>query len=122
MISVDRSNKSEMVKLLKRSKEVLNEGRVIAIFPEGTRRKGDKFLPFKIGTKILAEKLNVKIQPVVIVGSKEIIDEHKKEARGGEVKLIFLDSFYPKDAKSSWYEDLKDKMERVYFENLNKRS
>lgn len=44
MISIDRSDKRSIIKMIKEGKERISEGRVLAMFPEGTRGYGDKLL------------------------------------------------------------------------------
>ena len=58
---------------------------MLAIFPEGTRSHSKELLPFKGGAKIIADKLNLKIQPVVIMGS-DIMDVKKFSFKNGKIK------------------------------------
>lgn len=114
MISLDRNNKAGLVKLIKdvkESQEVFN--RSVAIFPEGTRSKTQTLLPFKQGAKLIAEKLNLKIQPVVISGSKWLLNEHERTAHNSTVHYTFLDSIVVNQADENWYEDLRNTMQRV---------
>jgi len=119
MILIDREDKKGLVYLLKETKKALDVGRIITIFPEGTRAKGDKFLPFKAGAKMVAEKYNLKIQPVVLVNTRRILDSDKKAVRKIEGRAIYLESFTPQK-DTNWYEEIREKMEKVYFEELEK--
>ena len=117
MIILDRDDRRSLVKLLKDVKERLKEGRVIGIFPEGTRSRGDKLLKFKSGAKMIAQKLDLRVQPVVIVGTREIMDSQNFLAGSGTVKIIYLDSVDPK-LDPNWYEKLKDKMQETLVNEL----
>ena len=67
-ISVDRSIHDEVAK--SKAVEVLKEGKVLGIFPEGTVNKTDDIiLPFKFGAVSFAKKTNAKIVPFAITGS-----------------------------------------------------
>lgn len=57
------------MRVLKEAKQRLSEDRVLAIFPEGTRSRNEKLLKFQSGAKILSEKLDLKVQPILIVDS-----------------------------------------------------
>lgn len=112
MISIDREDKKSLVKLVKDAKQRIDEGRVIAMFPEGTRGDGKKLLPFKLGAKYLATKLGLKVQPVVIINSRQILDSVNFTASSGTVKIIYLDAIDPKEDKQ-WFEKLHQKMQEV---------
>ena len=113
MILTDRSNKRSIVKLIKDIKDRVNKGFKIVIFPEGTRNKKDptKMIKWKSGVKGIAEKLNLKVQPFVIINlpfafkGNFIIEKQK-------IKVIFLKSFYP-DEKPNWYEETKKEMQQI---------
>lgn len=67
------------------AKEVLGNGEVIGIFPEGTINRGNEVvLPFKIGAVKMAKDMNSVIVPFVITGKYNIF--------GRRVKIEFLNS------------------------------
>lgn len=114
MISLDRGNKAGLIKLIKdvkESKEVKH--RPVAIFPEGTRAKNQTLLPFKQGTKIIAEKLGLKVQPVIITGSKWVLNEHERTGHSGTVHYKFLPTIDVSKADENWFEKLHDEMQKV---------
>jgi len=119
MISVDREDRRGLIKLLKDVKhsiEILH--RPVAIFPEGTRAKGQKLLPFKPGAKFIAEKYCMTVQPVVIVGSKSVVNEHEKTSIGGDLKVIYLPSIDVPNAPKDWYDQLRTDMQKVIDQEL----
>lgn len=90
LLCIDRSNPRDLVRILKEAKQRLDEGRVLAIFPEGTRSKGEKMLKFQSGAQVLAEKLGLKVQPILIVDSAKILDSKALSLKSGTLKLICL--------------------------------
>ncbi len=113
MISVDRDNKAGLIKLLKDAKESIEDKkRAVAIFPEGTRAKNQKLLPFKPGAMLVANKLKMRVQPIVIVGSKYVLNEHNKTGHSGTIEIHYLDAFDVKDAPKDWYEKVREDMQR----------
>jgi 1-acyl-sn-glycerol-3-phosphate acyltransferase len=121
MISIDRSDRRSIVKLLREAKERLGEGRTIAIFPEGTRGRGNTLLKFQSGAKALAEKLHLRVQPIVITGTREILDSQHFKANPGNVHLTFLDTLSPDD-DPNWYENARLAMEKALQDDLANRS
>jgi len=114
MISVDRSDKRGLMQLMKdieQSKTLFK--RPVAIFPEGTRAKSQKLIPFKQGTKVIVEKLKLRVQPVVITGSKYLLNEGNKTAHSGTVKYTFLDSIDISSVNEDWYTEVEIKMQEV---------
>ncbi|OQX72422.1 MAG: 1-acyl-sn-glycerol-3-phosphate acyltransferase [Campylobacteraceae bacterium 4484_4] len=119
MISVDREDRRGLIKLVRDVKESLEVmHRPVAIFPEGTRSKDQKLLPFKEGAKFIAERFGLVVQPVVIVGSKSVVNEHEKISTGGDLKVIFLPSIDVKEAPKDWYEKLHETMQRTIDNEL----
>jgi 1-acyl-sn-glycerol-3-phosphate acyltransferase len=114
MISVNREDKKGLLKLIKDVKASLEyKNRAIAVFPEGTRANGQKLLPFKAGTRFIAKKLGLKVQPVVITGSKHLLDEHDRTAHSSTVKYTFLPTVDVKSASSDWYEEMQRLMQKT---------
>jgi len=97
----------------------------VAIFPEGTRAKDQKLLPFKQGTKIIANKLGLKVQPIVITGSKWVLNEHEKTGHSGTVYYKFLPTIDVSEADKDWFEVLHKNMQQeiddTYINNHRSR-
>ena len=123
MISLDRSSKAGLIKLMKDVKESIEEKhRAVAIFPEGTRAKDQKVLPFKQGTKMIAEKLKLKVQPVVITGSKRVVNEHEKTGHGGTIQYKFLPTIDVDKEDKGWFDRIHDQMQDEIDNELKKRN
>ena len=120
MISLDRGNKAGLMKLIrdvKESKEIYH--RPVAIFPEGTRTNKQPLLTFKQGTKIIANKLDLKVQPIVITGSKWVLNEHIKTGHNGTVKYQFLPTITVDKNDKEWFDTLRDDMQKVIDDEFN---
>ena len=122
MIEVDRDNKSGLIKLLSDVKETVqnDKERIISIFPEGTRTNKQALLPFKGGTRIVAEKLELTIQPIVITNSKLLLNEHNKTAHSATVHITYLEPFKVSKDNKSWYEEVRQKMQKCIDEEEKK--
>lgn len=73
MISIDRENKAGIITLLKETKDRLDKGRPIAMFPEGTRSDGKSMGSFKPGAKMVANKHNLRVQPIILFNTRNIL-------------------------------------------------
>lgn len=118
MIIVERESKSSLVKLIKDVKVKLDEDRTIAIFPEGTRTDGKKLRKFKAGTKILAEKYNLDVQPIVLVGTREIFDSQNFLQKSGKVTIVYLPTVKAV-RKTDWYEQTQTNMSKILADELD---
>ncbi len=115
MISINREDKAGLVKLISETKDRLSKGRPIAMFPEGTRSDGTKIRDFKPGAKMVALKHKLKVQPVVIINTRKILDSQKLNAEPGKVKVIYLDSFTPEKSDKEWYKKLETDMKETFY-------
>lgn len=117
MIEVDRKNSRSIVHLIKEAKNRLDEGRVIAIFPEGTRGRGEKMLKFQDGAKVLSQKLNLKIQPIVLKDTLYNFDVKEIKIRSGKIKVNCLEMIdLSKSQDENWYKNLREVMQKTYDE------
>lgn len=117
-IAVERESKTSLVKLLKDAKNRLDKGRVITMFPEGTRSTGSKMLPFKSGAKVIADKYKLRVQPVVLMQTAKYYNIKKLYYKPGRIKVIFMDSFTADKNNENWLKDLRVKMQKVYDDEL----
>ncbi|HYO59246.1 lysophospholipid acyltransferase family protein [Archangium sp.] len=73
MIFVNRSDRREALRSLKRAGERIRGGSNILVFPEGTRSKDGRILPFKKGSFVLAVEAGVPIIPMAIEGTRGML-------------------------------------------------
>ena len=117
MISIDRENKAGIMHLFKEVKDRLEKKRPIAMFPEGTRSDGTQMLKFKAGAKMVGNKFKLKVQPIVMLNTRNIVDSKKLTAAPGTVKIIYLDPIQA-DKSTSWFEDTEEKMNEVFQKEI----
>ncbi|AZV46345.1 1-acyl-sn-glycerol-3-phosphate acyltransferase [Nautilia sp. PV-1] len=121
MILVDRSNKRSVLTMMKEIKERTNRGFKVVLFPEGTRNQKNpaKMINWKNGTKAVAEKLNLKVQPFVIINLPYAFKKHPFRIEKQTLKVIFLPSFNPKE-NPDWFEETKAKMQNILDKEYQK--
>lgn len=123
MILIDREDKKSLIFLVKEAKMKLDEGRILAIFPEGTRSKGGRdFLPFKNGAKMLIEKYKLKVQPIVLINTRNLFDASTIEVRSQNARAVCLEAFVPNFSNPNWYADLETKMQEIYHKHYDEIS
>lgn len=121
MIEINRENKSGLIKLLRDIQETTQaeKERIVSIFPEGTRTDGQNLLEFKGGTRIIAEKLELSIQPIVITNSKRLLNEHNKTAHNATVHITYLKPFKVSKENKGWYSELTNTMQNCIDTEFN---
>ncbi|MDR0685145.1 MAG: 1-acyl-sn-glycerol-3-phosphate acyltransferase [Spirochaetaceae bacterium] len=76
-IFMDRKNPRKSFDAIKRGAEKIKKGHSMAIFPEGTRSRGQGLLPFRTGSFHLATDSGADIVPVALTGSYEAFEKTK---------------------------------------------
>jgi len=117
-IEVERESKTSLVKLLRAAKDRLGKNRVITMFPEGTRSRTGRMLPFKSGAKVIADKYELRVQPIVLIETSSCYNIKKFHYQPKEITVIYLDSFVAKKEDKEWLKNLKNKMQKVYDDEL----
>jgi 1-acyl-sn-glycerol-3-phosphate acyltransferase len=72
-IYIDRSNTEAAIRTIRDAKKKVTDGTSVIFFPEGTRSRSEKMLPFKKGAFKMALDLGVPILPVCISGTRNIL-------------------------------------------------
>ena len=122
-IEIERESKTSLVKLLRATKDRLNKGRTITMFPEGTRSKNGRILPFKSGAKFVADKYQLRVQPIVMIDTLSCYDIKNFSYSPKNITVIFMDSFIADKNDKEWLKDLRVKMQKVYdYELANNTS
>ncbi len=87
-IPVDRHRKNP--KVIMQAEQYLREGKIVGLFPEGTRSKGD-ILPWKPGVAILALKTGVPVVPAAVVNTRFLLEDRtSRQGVLGFLKDIFF--------------------------------
>jgi 1-acyl-sn-glycerol-3-phosphate acyltransferase len=113
-ISIEREDKRGLITMLKLCKERIAENRTLMIFPEGTRSQNDELLEFKEGGRIIAEKFDLVVQPIVVYGTDIVLDTKNLKAVKGDIHIHYLPSFTP-EKKSDWFDTLRDDMQKEFL-------
>ncbi len=116
MIAIDRKNPRSIALILSQAKEKIAQNRPIMIFPEGTRSDGESILKFHKGADILAKKLQLKVQPIVIAGSRHLLDTKKLSTRRGKLVVEYLALADTSD--ENWLQKARIAMEHSLKKNL----
>jgi len=82
---------------LQLSAYVLREGKILCVFPEGTRARDGKLHEFKKGVGIIAKELNVPIIPVAISGTYEMLAPGRNFPMPAKVTVVFGKPIVPGD-------------------------
>lgn len=82
-IFIDRSNRSAARRSLAEAAERIRAGQGIVAFPEGTRSRDGRLLPFKKGVFALASEAGVPVVPFAIQGGPAILPKGTWRVAGG---------------------------------------
>lgn len=88
-IAVDRQNRNAAIDSVRRATEVLQSGLSMMVYPEGTRSRDGKLLPFKKGPFHLAMDSGASVVPVTIIGAHEIWPKGTFRVTPGTIRVVF---------------------------------
>lgn len=100
IVPVDRSSRDAAIQSIRRAGEVMRHGINMTIYPEGTRSRDGRLLPFKKGPFHLAMETGEPIVPVTILGTYEMMPKGSWIARSGTATLVFHLPIDPKQFAS----------------------
>lgn len=104
-ITIDRDDRRSGVKLLKEVRG--KKGKKVVIFPEGTRSINGEIKSFEVGAKMVADKLDLKVQPVVIKSLNQLYNEGRHRSRRG---TVYIEILPPIDRQEGWFEATRQTM------------
>ena len=100
IVPVDRSSRDAAIQSIRRAGEVMRHGINMTIYPEGTRSRDGRLLPFKKGPFHLAMETGNPVVPVTILGTYEMMPKGSWIARSGTATLVFHAPLDPKQFAS----------------------
>lgn len=117
-IIVDRSDPHAALKSLQLAKKRLAAGISIVVFPEGTRSRDGRLLPFKKGGFLLAATTHTQIVPVTIVGSAGLLPAGAWKLRPGIVEVFVDGAIATEDYRVGNLKALSDRVRQVIAARL----
>lgn len=115
-ISIDREKRQQLTQFITKAKQMLNLGRKVVIYPEGTRVKPGKIAKFKRGAAILAYESGYSITPIVL-NSGDFWPKGFWPRKSGCVKVIIGPSISPENMGVA---TINDKLYQWSLDNYNK--
>ena len=100
IVPVERSDRDSAIQSIRRAGEVMRHGINMMIYPEGTRSRDGRLLPFKKGPFHLALETGVPVVPVTILGTYEMWPKGQAFIRGGTATVVFHPPIDPKQFSS----------------------
>jgi len=97
LVPVDRGDHEAAIESVRAAIKVLGEGLHMVIYPEGTRSRDGRLLPFKKGPFHLAMDSGVPVVPVTLLGTYESWPRTRFALRPGTVTVIFHPPIDPHD-------------------------
>ena len=89
LIPVDRADREAAASSVAIAVQYLKEGMSFAVYPEGTRSRDGRLLPFKKGTFVMAIEAGVPVVPVSIAGAQTLMRKGDWTVQPGEVTIRF---------------------------------
>ncbi|MBW2513932.1 MAG: 1-acyl-sn-glycerol-3-phosphate acyltransferase [Deltaproteobacteria bacterium] len=121
-ISIDRSNRKSAFQSLAEAATKIRNGVSVLIFPEGTRSRDGKILPFKKGGFVLSVDAGVPIVPIVIFNTGSIMPKGRLRIRTRPVRMDILAPIatagYTRKTKDDLMELVRRTICNVYEENV----
>lgn len=119
-VFIDRDNIKESLKAINQGVEYVKSGFNMAIFPEGTRSKGETIGEFKKGSMKLATKSGAPIVPVAINGTYKAREANKFNAiKPADVTVTICKPIILSELAKEEHSNLAEIVRGIIIENIN---
>ncbi len=119
VIFMDRKDVRQSAECIKKAEELLQRGRSVVIFPEGTRSKGPQMNEFKPGAFKASIRTGAPVVPFVIDGSYKCFEE-KRRLKKADVTIHILPAVDPEALGITKTKELSDLVRNLIQQQLDK--
>lgn len=95
-VPIDRSNRDAAIASVREAEEIIRRGHHMVVYPEGTRSRDGRLLPFKKGPFYMAMETGVPIVPITLLGTGTLWPKGKFFVTPGEATVVFHTPIDPK--------------------------
>jgi 1-acyl-sn-glycerol-3-phosphate acyltransferase len=95
-VPIDRHNRDAAIASVRKAEEVIRRGHHMVVYPEGTRSRDGRLLPFKKGPFYMAMETGVPIVPITLLETEKLWPKGKFFVKPGEAQVIFHPLVDPK--------------------------
>ena len=118
MVFIDRTNKVKSDESLLKIAAQIQQGKNIAIFPEGTRCTDGKIGKIKLGGIYLASQSGAPIVPMLIEGTQKLMPKYSNILDGGPVQVKIGKPFYIPAILTNSDAELWQEKVRIYMQDI----
>lgn len=86
-IFIDRKNREQAMISMRKAAQLINQGKSVITFPEGTRSRDGHLSIFKKGTFIIAKEGGIDIQPIAVLNAENILPRDSFIIRPGIIEV-----------------------------------
>ena len=87
-VIIDRGSPNRAIQSFKAARDKIEAGISVIFFPEGTRSRNGRVLPFKKGGFLVAVETGTPVVPVTINGSDRVFGKKQWQIKGGEIEIV----------------------------------
>jgi 1-acyl-sn-glycerol-3-phosphate acyltransferase len=114
-VIIDRSNRERAIESLREAGErIRHTPAAVVIFPEGTRSRTGRLMPFKKGAFLLAAESGVAIVPAAVTGSFGIMPPGSRRIRPNTIHVHYLEPIPAAEVAAAGTRGVEPLMERVH--------
>ena len=106
MIYIDRSDRTKAKQSIAIASSLIQKGKHVIIFPEGTKSKDGNLGPFKKGGFHLAAQAGVPILPIKLHGARNVWPNKQPfNLSRGKIEVVIADPIYPETLENMILDD-----------------
>lgn len=95
-VPINRSNREAAIASVREAEQIIRRGHHMIVYPEGTRSRDGRLLPFKKGPFYMAMETGVPVIPITLLGTETLLPKGKLLVKPGEVMIVFHPPIDPK--------------------------